>query len=232
MTSMANEPPQVRPSSDTHLAEVVSVQNVHEAGRIEVRLLSYDGPDTQDAIIEARLCVPFAGADRGAFFVPDVGDEVVVGFIGGDPRQAVILGGVWNGRNQPKEQLGGDRVDRWSFIGKSGTRIAIVEEGSGAKIELSTVSGGSPISSITIDRDGGGEIELRAGATTLTLSPDGIRLQTSGNFELSASTASATCSSLSVNAGTSSFSGHVSAACVQSPAIVGNTYTPGAGNVW
>jgi len=226
------EPPPTRATSDNHLAEVVSVKKVDRSGKLEVRLLTFDGTDTQNAVLEARLCVPFAGAGRGAFLVPDVGDEVVVTFINGDPRQAVVLGGVWNGRNKPGESLSGDRVDRWSFIGKRGTRIAIVEDGEGAKVELSTSAGGSQVSSIRIDRENGGQIELSAGGTTLTIDSQGIRLQTTGAYELRSSSAEMTCSTLTVNSGTASFSGIVDATCVQSPAIVGTTYTPGAGNVW
>ena len=33
-----------------------------------------------------------AGGDRGAFFMPEIGDEVIVGFINDDPRHAVMLG--------------------------------------------------------------------------------------------------------------------------------------------
>ena len=33
-----------------------------------------------------------AGSDRGAFFMPEIGDEVIVGFINDDPRHAVMLG--------------------------------------------------------------------------------------------------------------------------------------------
>ena len=216
-----------------HLAEVVSVEDVASTGRIRIRLLGYDGVDTQDAPIEARLCVPFAGAQRGAFLVPDVGDEVVVAFINGDERQPVVIGGVWNGRNLPDEALGADRVDRWTFVGKRGTRIAIVEADAGARIELSTRSGGSDVASITIDRESNGSITLSAGGSTLTLDSQGLSVRTSGACELQSSTTTITAASVSVDAGVASFSGLVTASgAVQSPAILGSSYTPGAGNVW
>ena len=214
-----------------HLAEVISVQDASSHGRIRVRLLTYDGASTQDAPIDARLCVPFAGGGRGAFLVPDVGDEVVVCFVGGDSRQAVVMGGVWNGRNAPDETLGGDRVDRWTFVGKAGTRIAIVEEGGGARIELATRSGGSNVASCTIDRNG--TIQLSTGSTTLTLDGSGMRLETSGTCELKSTGMTVTAPMLTVDAAMSSFSGFVDASGpVQSPAILGSSYTPGAGNVW
>ncbi len=44
----------------------------------------------------ARLASPDAGNQRGFFFRPEVGDEVIVGFLNNDPRQAIILGGLFS----------------------------------------------------------------------------------------------------------------------------------------
>jgi Rhs element Vgr protein len=44
--------------------------------------------------IWARIATLDAGKERGTFFRPEVDDEVVVGFVGNDPRQMVILGMV------------------------------------------------------------------------------------------------------------------------------------------
>src|SRR5688572_32481373 len=106
-----------------HLAEVISVQDPDQLARVKVRLLVLDGDG--NAEIWARVAVPFAGGDRGALFIPDVGDEVLVMFVGGDPRFPVVLGGLWNGGAQPPDQFAGNRVDRWLFKGKAGTRVAI-----------------------------------------------------------------------------------------------------------
>ncbi|MEM7154112.1 MAG: phage baseplate assembly protein V [Myxococcota bacterium] len=218
-------------ASHHHLAEVVSVGDVSSKGKIRVRLLTHDGSATQNAPIDARLCVPFAGGDRGAFMVPDVGDEVLVAFVGGDPRQAVVVGGMWNGQNTPGEDIQGDRVDRWSFIGKKGTRIAIVEEGGGARIELQARSGRSSKASCVIDRNG--SIRLYAGGTTLVLDGAGMRLETSGACDLQSTAMTVTAATMTVDTAFTSFSGFVDVSGpVQSPAILGQSYTPGAGNVW
>jgi uncharacterized protein involved in type VI secretion and phage assembly len=37
--------------------------------------------------------------------VPDVDDEVLVGFQAGDPRLPYVLGGLWNGRDAPPEPM-------------------------------------------------------------------------------------------------------------------------------
>lgn len=47
----------------------------------------------------ARVGQAWAGAGWGAQFIPRVGSEVLVGFMGGDPDRPVVLGGVYNGTN-------------------------------------------------------------------------------------------------------------------------------------
>ena len=42
--------------------------------------------------IWVRVASLDAGQNRGAFFMPEIDDEVIVGFINGDPRHAVMLG--------------------------------------------------------------------------------------------------------------------------------------------
>lgn len=227
MLPRPTDPPVTPPPGSHHLAEVVSVQGVGETGRIEARLIGYDGNDTQEGLIEARLCVPVAGGARGTFCVPDVGDEILVVFVNGDPRQAIVLGALWNGQNRPPEALGGsgDSVDRWTTVGKAGTRIAIVEE-SGSVIRLSTAN------DTAFCEISDGRIELSAGGSTIVLESSGVTVRTSGSLEMQSSSTTATSPTVDVNAAQTTFAGHVSTPSIQATTVIGTTYTPGAGNVW
>ncbi len=55
----------------------------------------------QNGTVWARLASLDAGHQRGTFFRPEVGDEVVVGFLNDDPRQAIILGAMHSAANEP-----------------------------------------------------------------------------------------------------------------------------------
>lgn len=133
------------------LGLVTDVQDKSNTGRVKIKLVSPD-PEGK-AQIWARVAVPFAGANRGAFFIPDVGDEVVVAFMAGDPRHPVVIGSLWNGAQAAPETIGGKSVDRWSFTGKNGSRIAIVEKSQGSE----TVSVETPLGvSGTFTDEGGG----------------------------------------------------------------------------
>ncbi|MGY6521123.1 MAG: type VI secretion system tip protein VgrG [Mongoliitalea sp.] len=52
---------------------------------------------TADEGVWCRVASPDAGNERGVFFRPEIGDEVVVGFLNEDPNQPVVLGGLHSG---------------------------------------------------------------------------------------------------------------------------------------
>lgn len=56
-------------------------------GRIYLRLMN--GENTK---LWARIATLDAGNERGSFFMPELDDEVIVGFVDGDPNRAVVLG--------------------------------------------------------------------------------------------------------------------------------------------
>ena len=73
------------------------------------------------------LITPNAGADRGICFVPEVGDQVLVFFRGGDACKPIVMGSMWNGVDQPPlEDLHGGEYkpnDIKRIVTKSGNRL-------------------------------------------------------------------------------------------------------------
>ncbi|MFK0731361.1 MAG: phage baseplate assembly protein V, partial [Gloeotrichia echinulata HAB0833] len=63
--------------------------------RVKVKIPSIE----KDGIVWARLASIDAGGGRGIFFRPEKGDEVVLGFLNDDPRQAIILGAMHSPKN-------------------------------------------------------------------------------------------------------------------------------------
>ena len=84
---------------------VVNVKDPGNLNRIQVRVFNVDGINDQDGAVWARVVVPFAGNNRGCFFIPDVGDEVLVVYLGGDSRYPVVLGGLWNGQDTAPDAI-------------------------------------------------------------------------------------------------------------------------------
>ena len=221
----------VQSQDQTQLAEVISVADPENRNRVEIKLLAYDGVEQQQARLWARVATPFAGNEKGAFFMPDVGDEVLVTFVNGDSRYPIIIGSLWNGRDAAPEELGGsgDAVDRWSIVGKAGTRIAIEELQSGQPtIKLTTPQGVS----VVITDEGGGKIECISAGNTVTFDSAGVSVQSPAEVSVAASTVSVDAGMVTVNAGISTFNGVVKCDTLIATTVVASTYTPGAGNVW
>jgi uncharacterized protein involved in type VI secretion and phage assembly len=213
-----------------YLAQVSSVQDDQHQGRVQVKLLAHDGVTTQSAPMWAWVAVPFAGSGRGAFLIPDKDDIVVVQFIQGEPSRAIVTGGVWNGSQKAPETLGGDgtQVDRWTFTGRAGSRIAIVEQAAGATISLTTPNS---TESVTITHQAGGKLELKTATSTITLDTSGVTVK-STKVTVNAPSVTVNAPSVTINAALSTFNGVVKATAVQATTVIGTVYTPGAGNIW
>jgi len=78
-------------------AVVVDSQDPDAAGRIKVRFPSL--PNNFEAW--ARVSLPIGGNQTGLWALPEVGDQVVVGFESGDPRNPIVIGSLWNGKRPP-----------------------------------------------------------------------------------------------------------------------------------
>lgn len=214
----------------TYLAKVVSVEDPEHLARVKVRLLTTpEGLADSDVALWARVAVPFSGSGWGALFLPDKDDEVAVVFAGGDPRQPLVVGGLWNGRARPPETPGGSRVDRYVIKARNGSRIAIVEASEGTAQITLEVPGGV---SATLKQANGGELTLEAAGNTVTLDQQGVTVRAATTVSVTASQVEVSAGQVTVNSAMSSFSGVVKCDVLQTNSVMGVTYTPGAGNVW
>ena len=210
-----------------HLARVVSVKDPLSQGRVQVRLLAAD-PDGE-ALIWARVAVPYAGDKYGAFLIPGIDEEVLVVLTANDADHPIVVGALWNGRTALPESLAKDAVDSWTLTGPNGTRIAIVEEAAGQEtVEISTPAGATA----TLTDASGGEITLKVGTNTIEMGTSGIAVETSGEFSVKASTVSIQASSVDVKTPLATFSMAIDCKMLTATAITSSSYSPGAGNVW
>jgi Rhs element Vgr protein len=72
------------------------------AQRIQVRTPALEA-DTN--LVWARLLMPYASNAFGAFFVPEIGDEVLVGHLADDPAHPVVLGSLYSAKHTPPTPL-------------------------------------------------------------------------------------------------------------------------------
>jgi type VI secretion system secreted protein VgrG len=75
-------------------------------GRVKVQFpWDLDGKGDDKSSCWIRVSQPWAGAGCGFQFIPRVGSEVVVGFVGGDPDRPMVVGSVTNATQPPNDPL-------------------------------------------------------------------------------------------------------------------------------
>ncbi|RKF14890.1 hypothetical protein D6850_08440 [Roseovarius spongiae] len=105
---------------------VIEVDDPDDLGRVRVQM---PGEPGRSDTAWAPVAAPMAGNDRGMFFAPELEDEVVIGFLGGDPEQPVILGYTWNGVDKPPTPHPRERIIR----SKNGHTIRLIDSPPGAE---------------------------------------------------------------------------------------------------
>lgn len=212
-----------------YLATVVSLDDPDNRNRVQVRLIAFDGVDTQDAPLWARVVAPFAGNDRGVFFLPDVDDEVLVVFMNGDARFPLILGGLWNGNARSPADIESGGVNRYKRIkSKNGIVITMDDQQGQETLKLETPGG----QKVTL-QDGPGTITVEdSNGNSIKLEAAGITVTASAKVKVNASQVEVSAGMVKVDAAMSKFSGIVQCDTLISNAVISTSYTPGAGNIW
>ncbi len=210
-------------------ATVLDIRDPDSQGRIKIALPW--SPDSGGARYEAwaRMATLFAGPESGSWFIPYVGDEVLVAFEHGDPRRPYVLGGLWNGSDAPPESMdGGGQNVKKTIKSRNGIVITMEDQQGQEKLFLETPGG----QSITL-KDGPGTIEVvDANGNSVKLEPAGITVTASAKVTINASQVAVSAGMVTVDAGMSKFSGVVQADTVITNSIIAASYTPGAGNIW
>lgn len=210
-------------------ALVRDVKDPDGQGRVKVSLPW--SPDSAGASYEAwaRVATMMGGNNRGTWFIPDVNDEVLVIFLGGDSRNPCVIGGLWNGQDQPPESMdGGGKNYIKKVRSRNGVQIALDDHDGQEKMILETPAG----QKITL-QDGPGSIMVEdSNGNSVKLETSGITVTAAAKVTVNASTAEISAGMLTVNAGMSKFSGVVQADTVITNSVISASYTPGAGNIW
>ena len=160
------------------IGTVTNVKDPDKAGRVKVKLPTVSDADES---AWARVVSPGAGNKRGLHLMPDVGDEVLVAFIGGDFRNPVVLGGIWSKKNTPPtpEPMKGDKVSERSLTLASGAKLVFTENTDKSKAVVA-LKHAEAETSLQFDKDGiklnakkGTKIKIAVGEASIEMQSDG-----------------------------------------------------------
>ena len=147
-------------------------------GRVRVR---FPHLGSQSLSNWAPIASIFAGNDRGAWFIPEVGDEAVVAFDRGDPSWPIVLGFLWNGVDAAPSTSTKERMIR----SVNGHTIRLLDStptdgGNRGGVAIEDASGNSIVlanGKVTIHSVGVLELD----AATVIISSSGVRRVVSPN---------------------------------------------------
>lgn len=135
----------------------------------------------------ARLLQSHASSGFGAFFLPEVGDEVVLGYFAGDPSHPVILGSLYSSSRTPPYALAAPN-DTKAFVTRCKHKLEFDEKD---KVITVTTPGNNRIvlsdkdKSILLSDQNGNTVELNPSGIALD-SPKDITVTAKGQIKLDA----------------------------------------------
>lgn len=142
---------------------------------------------TQSEGVWARLAQFQASKGSGAFFLPEVGDEVVVGYLNSDPSAPVVLGSLYSS-NRPMPYTPTPKNATKAIRTVAGLTLQFDEENKTITLETpahNTIVIDDKDKSILLRDQTGNTVKLSESGITLDSSRD-INLRASGNIALNA----------------------------------------------
>lgn len=115
------------------VAEVIENCDQTVMGRVRVRFSWLPGYEPW-----ARVATAMAGNGRGAYVMPQVGDEALVVFNHGDVREPYVIGSLWNGSGKPPVTAPNDAETKWVIRTPQGHEIVFDDATRSIRIATAT----------------------------------------------------------------------------------------------
>lgn len=164
---------------------VTNNQDPDKMGRVKVK---FPWLSDVDESWWARMAAPMAGKQRGAFFLPEVSDEVLVAFEHGDVRFPYVLGALWNGQDAPPLTNDDGKNNIRMIKSRSGHVVKLNDEDGKETIEIIDKSQKNSIvidtskNTITVTTDK--DITLSASQGKITLDAKQVEISSSDSTKL------------------------------------------------
>lgn len=149
------------------VGKVTDLEDPVGENRVKIRLPIVN-PDEEG--FWARIATLDAGNERGTFFMPELDDEVIVGFIGNDPDHPVILG-MLHSSSLPAPLTASNDNNEKGYVSREKIRMIIndsdksytLETPGGKKITLSDNDG-----IVQVEDENGNKIKMESAGVTVT----------------------------------------------------------------
>ena len=153
------------PFCESQRAKVIDNKDPEQLGRIRVQFLWQELQGGNLVSPWLRIAQPHGGNDKGFYFVPEIGEEVMVAFENGNGEKPYVVGTLYHGNQTPGRNWYSDPNSVKAIRTRNGHTIEIHDEGANGYIRI---------------------YDYQKENYILTFSTDQrlIRLQSTGNIEL------------------------------------------------
>ena len=138
-----------KPYCEKQNAVVVDNHDVDKLGRIQVRFLWMDEKEKSPWL---RVATQYAGESKGLYMMPEIGEEVIVDFVGGDATDGYVTGTVHNGKAITK--FGNAENDIKAIQTRSGIKVIMNDKEGSLSLEDKNGNG--------VQMDGDGNVTMKS----------------------------------------------------------------------
>jgi uncharacterized protein involved in type VI secretion and phage assembly len=117
---------------------VTNNKDPDKLGRLKVKFPWFSDNNETDWV---RVTTFMTGGERGSFFLPEVGDEVLVAFEHGNINRPYVIGALWNGIDKPPETNSDGKNNIRKIKSRSGHEFIFNDEESKENVEIHTKAG-------------------------------------------------------------------------------------------
>ncbi|MGE9312422.1 type VI secretion system Vgr family protein [Niabella sp. CJ426] len=161
------------PNCETQSAIVTDNNDFNGLGRIRVKFHWMSGSEKTPWI---RVTTPHAGGGKGMFFIPEVGEEVIIGFEGDSATKPYVIGAVYHGKAN-------------NSFGNAGNDVKALQSRSGNKVLLDDNAGSVFVEDKdgnSVLMDGAGNVTMKSNESiTLTCGDSTLNMKKDGTITIS-----------------------------------------------
>lgn len=179
-------------------AKVVDNKDEQKLGRIRVQFPWQEVQDKEMKTPWLRIAVPYAGNEKGHLFIPEINEEVMVGFEMDNAERPYIIGALYNGgEGKPDEKWaaseseGGTTNNIKAIRTRNGHTIQFNDKGEAGLIEI--YDNKKNTYHITLSADdkkitiySAGDIEINADGSISITAKDNVNIKANSNISVNA----------------------------------------------
>lgn len=133
ISSVPPPAPERDKAASATLGIVTRINDPDSLGRVQVALPAFSNVETE----WMNVLAAGAGSKKGLVALPDVGDQVLVLFFGGDPAEGIVLGGIYGTHVPPDWGIESGAVRGYTFLTPGGQKLWLDDSGKRLHLENS-----------------------------------------------------------------------------------------------